>query len=324
MLGLFASKAKIVPPQPSQQQGRPVAAPVEVPEPVVQPPPSTVALAGMLSRQPIVDPNLTLHGYALLFDSEHAGPALTGKQTAQNYSLLLPESEKTKGFIPATRELLLGAAEDLPRNTVLELGETLQLDDELIATCRQLRKRGYRLAVDGTIPTEARAPLKEFADYLTVDFGTLDEEARKDLYAGTTPGQTTLVARRVDTSETMQRAQKEGCKLFQGGFLTQPFAPPLGFKASKIIPDNQLICLRLMAALSEETINLGSIEKLIMMDTALVLPAAPAGQLRPVQPQLTHYDHSQRARHRGHGRVPQADHHDSREHLRDHQLLRPS
>ncbi len=272
MLGLFASKAKVVP-APPRQPPAPVAAPVahvEVVEPEVVPQPAAPVLAGMMSRQPIVESGSTLHGYALLSDVVSVGEGMTTQQQMENYSLLIPESEKAKAFFAATRDLLQQAAERLPRHAVLEIGKSVEFDEELLVVCRQLRKRGYRLAVDGAIPAEARKPLMELADYLTVDFEAMDEDARKALYADEIPSHTTLLARRVDTVETQQRAQKEGCKLFQGTFLAAPFVPPPGFKASKSIPDNQLICLRLMAALSEETINLGSIEKLIMMDTALV------------------------------------------------------
>ncbi len=275
MLGLFGSKPKVAPAPPSRP-ALPVAAPVataiEVGEPASAPQTSgstTLPLTGMLSRQPIVEASSTLHGYALLSDAASAG-SLSGAQQMETFSLLVPESEKTKAFLPATRDLLEQAAARLPKNVVLEIDQSLEFDDDLVTHCRQLRKRGYKLAVDGTIPLEARKPLLEFADYLSVDFEATDEDARKALYAATIPGQTTLVARRVHTVDLQQRAQKEGCKLFQGGFLAAPFVPPAGFKASRSIPDNQLICLRLIAALSEETINLGSIEKLIMMDTALV------------------------------------------------------
>ena len=272
MLGLFASKPKVIPAPPSRPLApppSPVVAPVELAEQVVASP-APLPLAGMMSRQPIVEATSTLHGYALLTDDGAAYDDVTAQQQVEHYSFLIPESEKIRAFLPATRELLEQAAEKLPRNAVIEIGDAVQLDEDLMTTCRQLRKRGYRLLVDGAIPSETRKPLMEFADYLTIDFETADEDARKALYGDAIAGQTTLVARRVDSTETQQRAQKEGCKLFQGGFLAQPFVPPPGLKASKSIPDNQLICLRLMAALSEETINLGSIEKLIMMDTALV------------------------------------------------------
>ncbi len=63
-----------------------------------------------------------------------------------------------------------GAAELLdPQQVVIELLETVKPTGPVIAACRGLRERGYRLALDDFVYDEAYEPLLKLVDIVKVD-----------------------------------------------------------------------------------------------------------------------------------------------------------
>lgn len=224
-----------------------------------------------LGRQPILEANLHLHGYELLFrdgtnDAFSGDPETATQQVIDNYLLLMPDADQGKGFVNCTRQTLLAGLVTLlpPSNTVLEILEDVEPDALVLESCRLLRRRGYRFALDDFKPTESKRAFLAYADYIKVDFQASDEEERRAIYKMAAPWKSILLAEKIETSEEMQIALKEGCKLFQGYFFSRP-----SVLSHTVIPNNHLICLRLLALLSEELVNISAVESLVMMDTAL-------------------------------------------------------
>ncbi len=224
-----------------------------------------------LGRQPILEANLHLYGYELLYrdgvtDAFSGDPETATQQVIDNYLLLMPEPDEGKGFVNCTRETLLAGLVTLlpPKNTVLEILETVEPDAEVLESCRVLRKRGYKFALDDFSPDRSKLPFLPYADYIKVDFRASDERARREIYAMAAPWNSIMLAEKIETGDEMKIAVKEGCKLFQGYFFSRP-----SLVSHTVIPNNHLICLRLMAVLSEEFINLQAVESLVMKDTAL-------------------------------------------------------
>ena len=231
-----------------------------------------------LARQPILDLKQKLHGYAMLHrmgvaKDESLTPEEAARELVANYRLFIPESTIEKGFVRCTREMLLSnLVELLPsQNTVLQLPadalrvpEGTGLDPAVIICCAALRKKGYRLALEGVTPGELKHPLIELIDYVMLDFQATDRETRREIYRMVNGTKAKPVASKVEKTEEMEAAKREGCQYFQGFFLTSS-----AVAARRTIPTNQVICLRLMAALSEESTEVKQIESMVMMDTSL-------------------------------------------------------
>ena len=76
-----------------------------------------------------------------------------------------------QAFLNVTRALLLGKLDTLipPDGVVIELLESVEIDHEVIDTCRDLRSRGYQLALDDFVPGSDAEALLPYASYVKVD-----------------------------------------------------------------------------------------------------------------------------------------------------------
>src|ERR1700727_4392 len=144
-----------------------------------------------VARQPILDLRGHVHGYELLF---RAGPASlefsedgdAATRTVLDSSVVFGLERLTGGlpmFVNCTLEALMGGLVKVlpPEQTVLELLETLRPDAELVKACRDLKRRGYRLALDDFVWSPAWQPLLDLADYIKVDLTLTTPEQRADL-----------------------------------------------------------------------------------------------------------------------------------------------
>src|SRR6185369_12863675 len=112
-----------------------------------------------LGRQPILDRNQEIVGYELLFRSADIDHAVFESYSHASASVIthalasfgMHEVLGGKfGFINVHLGLLLSEMlELLPvGQSVLELLEMIQLDEEVIGRCRELREQGFLLALD--------------------------------------------------------------------------------------------------------------------------------------------------------------------------------
>lgn len=187
-----------------------------------------------LGRQPILDRERRIVAYELLFRTGHVGGAnVTDDVEASATVITRAFSDfgvetvlgRCKGFINVSRGLLMSdLLELLPRDkVVLELLETVEPDDEVVARCRDLRGMGFALALDDFTGGEDRyAKLLPLVQVVKVDIMVL-EPAR--LVALTTllkrwPLQ--LLAEKVDSQEQADHCMALGFKLFQGYFYAKP------------------------------------------------------------------------------------------------------
>ncbi len=240
-------------PQPARQTRRP--------EPVTR----------FLGRQPILDADLNLYGYELLFRAGTTN-AFSGDQeeatrlVIDNCLALLPETGQGVTFVNCTRDALVaGLVTLLPAaTTVLEIVEDIECDAEVLAACRGLKKSGYRFALDDFSHDGLGAAFLEVADFVKVDFRASDAEARQKIYAVVAGTRAKLIAEKVETIADIQLAISEGCEFFQGYFFSKPL-----IISSNLIPQNHLTYIQLLSELSTVPANLDRIEKLVMSEPSL-------------------------------------------------------
>lgn len=234
-------------------------------------PSSNAAPHRFLSRQPVVYPNGHLYGYELFFragetDAFSGDLELATREVIDHWLMLIPETAPCAAFVNCTRAALLdGLLTLLPaESTVFEISAALDPDPELLEACLTLKNRGYRFALDNFVAQPSRAPFLELADFLKIDFLAADFQTRRAIYAMADGSPAQRIAVKIESECQMRIALSEGCSLFQGYFFSRPT-----LVASRAVPQNHHVYLRLLAALNESPSDLRKIEKLISADAAL-------------------------------------------------------
>lgn len=187
-----------------------------------------------VARQPIFDRAERVAGYELLFRSSLMSSQAPRAPHYDMSSRLIVDtflgiglSRVTAGlpaYINCTRELLLSGALELldPRQVVLEVLETTEIDDELVAACEHLAASGYRLALDDFVFRSEWEPLLRLAEVIKVDVLTHTGEALEELVDRLRSCNAYLLAEKVETREGYETCRRLGFDLFQGYHFSRP------------------------------------------------------------------------------------------------------
>jgi EAL and modified HD-GYP domain-containing signal transduction protein len=169
-------------------------------------------------------------------------------------------------FVNCTREILLSKWITLlpPKTTVLEILETVAPDAELVETCIELRKMGYKLALDDFAPRPEMQPLIDIASYVKVDFHLHNKEKRHLIHKMVRGSRAALIAEKVEDQEQFNIARGEGYEYFQGYFFGKPTVT-----ANREIAPNRINYLRLLVALTREPLNLQEVSEIVKVEGSL-------------------------------------------------------
>jgi c-di-GMP-related signal transduction protein len=242
-------------------------------QPLRETPAPTATPTRFIGRQPILDPARQVFGYELLFragwENSFSGDSETAAQKMIDNTLLFGMDKLVQGgmaFINCTRDSLTSRVVTcLPAaTTVLEVLETVQVDDEVIAACSELKRLGYRIALDDFLPGTSSDRLIDLADYIKLDFRACDAAQLRSIQSQLRGSPVTLLAEKVETAAEFQRALDDGYHLFQGYFFAHP-----AVLTSREIPTNHLIYIRLLSALSRSPADHGEIERLVGAEASL-------------------------------------------------------
>jgi EAL and modified HD-GYP domain-containing signal transduction protein len=111
-----------------------------------------------------------------------------------------------------------------PLSVVIEIVETVEVNDELVQACKHIRDLGYQLALDDYDFAPRWDVFLPFIDFIKVEV----EEIEKQGVAAIAKIQILnakgikIIAEKVDTHEQFERFKAMGVKLFQGYFLARP------------------------------------------------------------------------------------------------------
>lgn len=183
-----------------------------------------------VARQPILDREHRIAGYELLFRPANGGPigdAMRASAFVAAKSFSDPAFADLLGpypaFINVDAEFLASElVELLPvRRTVLELLETVAFTPAVLARCRELKARGFRLAADDYAgERSAIAPVLDLLDFVKVDLPSVGERDPRALARELGP--VTLLAEKVETAADHERFAAAGFELFQGYYYARP------------------------------------------------------------------------------------------------------
>lgn len=222
-----------------------------------------------LARQPIFDVNFKVVGYELLYRSsrlnlyeEKQDPDRASASTIMHTLTTFGIEKLTRGrrvFINFTRDMLLsGQAEILPPGAVVvELLEDMLVDSEVLAACRDLRQKGYQIALDDFELTANTQTLLRVADIVKVDFRTTTHSERERIRRASQSRELQFLAEKIETWDEFRTAKDEGYTQFQGYFYSRPeMLRGRGLHVTK------MAAVRLMSLAAQPEIDLDAVEEL--------------------------------------------------------------
>jgi c-di-GMP-related signal transduction protein len=112
-----------------------------------------------------------------------------------------------------------------PHEIVIEILETIDLNPELLTIVKELKSKGYKIALDDFV-LDRNNPysftLLELADIIKVDFRETTDDARYLIEALSGKYNFKLLAEKIETIEEFESAFKRGYDYFQGYFFSKP------------------------------------------------------------------------------------------------------
>lgn len=227
-----------------------------------------------LARQPIFNSKRVVYGYELLFrsgpenryDAFHADMA---SASTVDSILLFGIERLTAGcrsFLNCTRDFLIrDFATMLPRDrVVLEILETVPMDDEVHDACRRLKQSGYLLALDDFQERPDWKPLVAMADFIKVDLLATSPADQLRLAQTYLPMNIRMVAEKVETYDDFHRTRGWGYTYFQGYFFSRP-----EMLSRKDIPPNQLNYLLVLQAVNRAHLDIAEVSERIKVEASL-------------------------------------------------------
>jgi EAL and modified HD-GYP domain-containing signal transduction protein len=227
-----------------------------------------------VARQPILDAAQRLYGYELLFRASadnHFGDAdqdfACARVIADSVSLfgLQQLTAGRYSFLNVTRRALLERSFALlpPERTVVELLETVEPDDAVLASCRELKALGFRLALDDFRDEPPWQRVVPLADFLKVDLRAGGRQGWQAI-ASRYGHRITLLAEKVETREEFETARRLGFRYFQGYFFCKPQV-----LSQRDVPAYKTTYLRWLSALARPELDYAEICGVLESDPSL-------------------------------------------------------
>ncbi len=229
-----------------------------------------------VARQAILDADMNVHAYELLFRNGKGNSFPDDMCPDQATSKILTQNHLTTGLdsITNNKPAYINFFEDTllhrfpnsldPNKVVVEILETVNVSPELLKTCRRLKKQGYKLALDDHDFDAKWDIFLPYIDIVKVDvqqFNILQVSKYIRRIAGLG---VTLLAEKVETKEEFEKLKALGFQFFQGYY----FARPEVLK-KKALPSSKLSLIELISESSSRVLDLDKISQIIERDVAL-------------------------------------------------------
>ena len=235
----------------------------------------TNELYAYIGRQAIFDRRLSVVGYELLYRDSEINRAKFDDVTQASATTMLNAFceiglDGLIGNVPAYVNLpagfLLGhyPIPLPPERTVIEVLEDVPVTPELIVSLRELRSRGFRIALDDFLLTEENRPLLAVANIIKVNVLNVPRDAIVAQYNELKPTGAIMLAEKISTHDDHIFLRDLGFYYFQGYFLEMPVVT----RTSRL-PHNRAKLLRLLATLYDQKLNLRAIETLVASEVGL-------------------------------------------------------
>ncbi|MGP4059283.1 EAL and HDOD domain-containing protein [Halobacillus sp. H74] len=232
-----------------------------------------------VARQPILNVNDEVYAYELLYRNSEENRFVPIDANQATSEVLMNSfvtiglerlSQNKPCFINFTEDLLFEKVPEYfnPQQLVVEILEHVSFSLDLIRVCRELKRKGYLIALDDVIDLD-RASLYEllpYVDILKVDIRAVTKENRLKIIRLTEDFNLTLLAEKVETREEHHQCKVEGFELFQGFY----YSKPLIVKGLEIpfYTGTYFQIIKELSA-SEEEVNIEKVTEILEQDVAL-------------------------------------------------------
>lgn len=227
-----------------------------------------------IARQPIFTVDRKTYGYELLgrsgLDNFFVGSNLDQAAAATIDNVLLFGIDRlTQGrraFLNCTRDFLVrDFGSILPKSrVVIEVLESVSLDQEVLDACRRLKQSGYLIALDDFQDSPEWKPMIALADFIKVDVLITSPEEQKRLGRDLASADIRLIAEKVETYDVFEKCRDWNYQLFQGYFFSRP-----QMLSRHDIPANKLNYLRVLHAVNRPSIDMHEIAENIKLEASL-------------------------------------------------------
>lgn len=249
--------------------------PVPAPPPPVAETTETIYVA----RQPIVNRDGELVAYELLFRDAPGATHATERAAAATSRVIVNMFAEfglerlvgdRLGFVNLTAEFLAGELPlpFAPGLAVLEVLETVEVDDAVLAGVAQLARDGYAIALDDFVWGTSVDRLLEYATYIKFEVAGVDPAvlAERVQIARKRKRGLKLLAERLEDDADYALARELGFDLFQGYLLGRPET----LTAEAITP-SKARQLELLGLLTSPDVDLATLSSVIAADPGLAL-----------------------------------------------------
>ena len=228
-----------------------------------------------IARQPIFDTNNNCIGYELLFRSNFEN-MYTGKNGYESTLEVINNTFFTIGLhnVIAGKKAFINLNESLlqadfitalpAKYVVIEILETVEPTKEVLERCKELKSKGFTLALDDFVFDPKYNKLLEIVDIIKVDFTITTGIERKKVMKLAKNNNIKFLAEKVETRQEYLEAISYGYTYFQGYFFCKP-----EIITRKDIPVNKMIYLRIIKELNSKEFHLDKLEELIIKDASI-------------------------------------------------------
>ena len=205
-----------------------------------------------LGRQPILDRDIKIFGYELLFRDREENFAVIKdsiEATARVVMNLLTYMDfkeiidNKKGFINVSPEFLEGDFIDLlPENRiVLEISSLDKINKFVLDSISKVKEKGYQVALDNVQFNELLTPLLEIVDYVKINIRNFSDLELKEMVDFLKKYSVKIIAVKVETEKDFLFTKELGFDYFQGFFFERPT-----IKKEKKLPSYKLALLKIL------------------------------------------------------------------------------
>jgi len=182
-----------------------------------------------VARQPIFDAAGKVWAYELLFQGGIGNVTASAGASPALVSSIIDAVALTGGkraFISFPGDLIeRGVPASLPIELLgIQIPSDINPTEQLVQACRDLKQKGYVLALDDFTQGSGQEALVELADIVKINFADTTVAERMWLLerSRTGPGRAKLLASGVHSSKEYREARELGYCYFQGYYFTQP------------------------------------------------------------------------------------------------------
>jgi c-di-GMP-related signal transduction protein len=228
-----------------------------------------------VGRQPILDQDLRLHAYELLFRTDPANEAKFSSGDSATSQVLLNAfldiglervANQRIVFVNLTRQFIVDAPlVSFPHERIVfEVLEDIVVDDSILDSLRNLKQQGFMLALDDFILREDTAPMVEFADYVKLDILALSGAELQRHVGALKPHGVKLLAEKIETRSQYETCKAYGFDYFQGYFFSRP-----EIVTGRRPPSSGIAVIKLLSMVSDPKVSNEELERIIIQDGAL-------------------------------------------------------